>query len=217
MYSTGECYLTNPLFLGFFLLLLGFGSRQLERVRRSILARTDLLPGAGTTLKVAESLRELKRLSNDALLLFVVTNFGVASQWEILAERVTLEAVIGHDASQVRVAGKEDTIQVVHLALIPVGAVEEAGDARNGRGFVGIRLDADARVVSDREHIIDNLEALVPGWIVGGCDGTHLSKLGGSIVCGALAKPSPITQDKAIKRTSRRKHRPRSLASMTYI
>src|SRR5580698_3079036 len=50
--------------------------------------------------EIAECLRQLHRLVDNALLLGIVADFDVAAQREILAERETLEAVIGEDAAQ---------------------------------------------------------------------------------------------------------------------
>ena len=72
------------LFLGL-LLLLRFWRGQLERLRSPVRAGADLLPGAGAALKVAVGLCELQRLRDDALLLLVVADLGVARHGEILA------------------------------------------------------------------------------------------------------------------------------------
>ena len=52
----------------------------------------------------------------------------------------------------------------------PIGAGEERGHTRNGRDLVGVRLDADARVVLDGEEVVDDLEALAPGREVDAAD-----------------------------------------------
>lgn len=112
----------HPLFL-LFGLFLGFRRGKLEAIWRAVLARADRFPGARAALEVAEGLRQLERLGDDALLLLVVADLGVAGQREVLPQGVALEAVVGHDTAEVGVAGEEDAKHVVHLALVPVGAV----------------------------------------------------------------------------------------------
>lgn len=180
MYTTGQ---RQSLLLGLLLLFFRLRRGELERFRRAVLSGADLLPHTRAALKVAERLGELQGLRHDALLLLVVADLGVAGEGEVLAQRVALEAVVGHDAAEVGVAGEEDAVQVIHLALVPVGAVVEAGDAGDGRGLIGVGLDADAGVVADGEHVVDDLEALVAGGIVGGSDGAALGELGSGVVC----------------------------------
>lgn len=146
------------------------------------MAGADLLPGGATTLKVSESLGQLERLDNDALLLLIIANLGVTSQREILAERVAVETVVGHDATKIGVADEEDTEQVVDLALVPVCAIVESAKRRNRSGLVGVGLDTNASVVADREHVVDDLEALVTGRVVDGSDVADCGELGGGVV-----------------------------------
>jgi hypothetical protein len=80
------------------------------------------------------------------------------------------------------VADEEDAEQVVDLALVPVGAIIERGDAGDGGDLVGVGLDADAGVVADAEEVVDDLEALVAGGIVGGRDGAALGELGSGVI-----------------------------------
>ena len=94
----------------------------------SVVTRTNLLPGRATALKVAEGLSQLKRLDHNTLLFLVVTNLGVTSEREVLAERVAVETVVGHDAAQIRVSNEEDTEQIVDLTLVPVGTVVQTAD-----------------------------------------------------------------------------------------
>src|SRR3990170_2393724 len=61
------------------------------------------------------------RLIHDAPLVGVVAHFDVSHDREILAERMTDEAVVGEDAPQVRVPGENDAEQVERLAFEPVG------------------------------------------------------------------------------------------------
>lgn len=95
---------------------------------------------------------------------------------------MALEAVIGQDTAEIGVAGEEDAVQVVYLTLVPVGAIEEAGDTGNGGGFVGVGLDADARVVADGKKVVDDLETVLAGRVVSSGDGAHLGELGSGVV-----------------------------------
>ena len=60
------------------------------------------------------------RLVNDPPLLRVVTHLDVADQREILAERMTDEAVVGQYAAQIRMALEQNAEQVEGFALVPV-------------------------------------------------------------------------------------------------
>jgi hypothetical protein len=151
-------------------------------LRLAVVTRSDLLPRRTTTLKVPEGLRQLKRFDNNALFLFVESELGVAGQGEVLPQWVSVEAVVGHDAPQIGVTDEEDTEHVVNLTLVPVGTVVEACDGGYGRGLVGVGLDANARVVTDGEHVVDDLEALVAGRVVDGGDVADLCEFGGGVV-----------------------------------
>lgn len=148
----------------------------------SVVTRANLLPCRATTLKVTECLSQLKRLNNDALLLLVITNLGVTSKREVLAERVAVETVVGHDATKVGMSNEEDTEQVVDLALVPVGTVVQTANRGHGGGLVGVGLDADASVVANGKHVVDNLEALVAGRVVDSGDVADLGEFCGSVV-----------------------------------
>jgi len=148
----------------------------------SVVSRTNLLPSRATTFKVTEGLSQLKRLDNNTLLLLVVTDLGVTSEREVLAERVAIETVVGHDAAEIGVSNKEDTEQVVDFTLVPVGTVVETANRRDGSGLVGVGLDADTGVVADGKHVVDNLEALVAGRVINSGDVADLGELGGGVI-----------------------------------
>ena len=86
---------------------------------------------------VAE-LDRLHRLVDHPLQLVVVADLDVAGHREVLAQRMAVEAVVGQDAAQVRVAVEDDAVQVEGLALVPVGGGEDAGDRGHGRVLVGL-------------------------------------------------------------------------------
>jgi len=80
-----------------------------------------------------------------------------------------IEAIIRHDPPQVRVAHEQHPKEIVHLPLIPIRTIVEARNAGDGRGLVRIGLDPNARVVTDGEEVVDNLEAVAAGRVVHGC------------------------------------------------
>jgi hypothetical protein len=51
------------------------------------------------------------RLVDHPLDFVVVAHFDKAGQREVLAQRMTVETVIGQDAAQVRMAGEQDAVQ----------------------------------------------------------------------------------------------------------
>lgn len=54
-------------------------------------------------------------------------------------------------------AREEDTKHVPDLALVPVGAGEHLDTRGDVRDLVGVCLDADTRLVRDREEVVDDL------------------------------------------------------------
>ena len=98
-------------------------------------------------IEIAEFLRQPHRLVDDPLLLVVVADLDEAGEREVLAQRIALEAVVGEDAAQVGVAGEQDAVEVVGLALEPVGAGKDRRDRGHRRRLVGHHLHADAHVL----------------------------------------------------------------------
>src|SRR5690606_2800980 len=111
-------------------------------------------------VEVAELLTQLHRLVGDALQLVVVTNFNETGEREVLAQRIAFETVVGQDAAQVRMAGKQDAVHVVGFALEPFGADENRNSGRHQRVLVSLNLDADALVLARRHELVDDIEAL---------------------------------------------------------
>lgn len=146
------------------------------------MTRTNLLPSRATTLEVSESLGQLKRLNNNALLLLVVTDLSVTSKREVLAERVAVETVISHNATKIGVSNEEDTKQIVNLTLVPVGTIVETTERRDRGGLVGVGLDTDTGVVADGKHVVDDLETLVTSRVVDSSDVADRGELCGSVV-----------------------------------
>jgi hypothetical protein len=150
--------------------------------RSAVLTRTHWLPGSRAALKVTEGLGELEGLNNDALLLLVVAQLSITSQGEVLAQWVAIEAVIGHDTTQIRVAGEEHTEHVVNLTLVPQSTLEETSHTGHRGGLVRVGLDTNTGVVANTEQVVDDLEALVAGREVDTRDIGDLGELGGSVV-----------------------------------
>src|SRR3984957_10430670 len=95
-------------------------------------------------------------LIHDALLLGVVLHFDVAAEWEVLAERMPDEAVVGQDAAQARVTAEQNPAQVESLALEPVGARPDTVDGIDDR-LLRIRTlhpQPQALVVRDRQEVV---------------------------------------------------------------
>ena len=149
---------------------------------RAILTSTNRLPCSRSTLEVTESLGELKRLNDNTLLLLVVAQLSVTSQGEILAERVAIETVVGHDTAQIGVAAEENTKHVVNLTLVPQGTLEKASHTGNWSSLVGVGLDTNARVEANAEHVVNDLKTLVAGGEIDSSDIGNLGELGGGVV-----------------------------------
>lgn len=59
---------------------------------------------------------------------------GTHSQGEVLAERVTLESVVGKDTTKIRVSREKDAVHVPCLALVPAQTTSSASHAYVGMG-----------------------------------------------------------------------------------
>src|ERR1019366_476363 len=70
-------------------------------------------------IEIPEILGQLHRLVDHGLAILVVTHLDITGQRKILAQRMSLEAVIGQDAAQIRLAGEDDAIQVPGLTFPP--------------------------------------------------------------------------------------------------
>ena len=81
--------------------------------------------------------------------------------------RVALEAVVGEDAAQVRIAGEDHAVHVEHLALEPARDRPQRGDGRHRRVLGGADLDHDAVVFGQAEQHVNDFEALGAVGIVG--------------------------------------------------
>src|SRR5262245_5253219 len=118
----------------------------------------------------AELLRQLHRLIDHPLLRIVIADLYIAGEREVLAQRVALEAVVGQDTAQVRVAGEQDAVEIVGLPLEPVGGGEHPHRAGHRGVRVDLALDADALVPPRRQQVIDHLEAPLALGVVDAAD-----------------------------------------------
>ena len=145
-------------------LLLGHGRRRPSQALRLLVARQHVLRAfpRRQEVEIAEFLRQLHRLVDHPLLLVVVAHLDEAGQREVLAQRMALEAVVGEDAAQVRVAGEQDAVEVVGLALEPVRApgtrrsIDGTGVASSVSTLTRMRL-----VLVRRQQVVDDVEALL--------------------------------------------------------
>lgn len=88
------------------------------------------------------------------------TDLHIAGQREVAPLRMALETVVGQNASQIRVVGEENAVHVPDLTLVPVGRLEDVVHRVDGRQFVRVRFDADARVVAQRQNVVDDLQQI---------------------------------------------------------
>lgn len=79
-------------------------------------------------------------------------------------------------------ANKEDTKQVVHLPFIPISSIVQVTDGWDWLCLIGVCLNTKSRVVTNTQHVVNNLESLIAGWEVNGRDVGNLGVLGGSVV-----------------------------------
>ena len=156
--------------------------RNTYRLRLIIPTRTNRLPRRRATLEVPEGLRKLQRLNDNPLLLFIVPQLRVSGEREVLAQRMAIKPVVSHNTAQIRMTREEHPEHVIHLTLVPQGALEQPRQARHGRGLVGVGLDADARVEAYAEQVVHDFEPLVLGWVVDGRDIRDLGELGRGVV-----------------------------------
>jgi len=94
----------------------------------------------------AEFLRQPNRLVDDTLLLVVVVEFYEAGERKVLTQRMPFETVICQDAPHVGMTGEQHAVEIVGLALEPIGSGENFHDRRHRRRLIDLDLDPDAPV-----------------------------------------------------------------------
>ena len=107
-------------------------------------------------VEATKLLHQLHRLVDHALQLIVVAKLDEAGERKVLTQGMTLEAVIGKQAPQIRVAGEQDPVKVVRLALEPIGGGKDADRAWHRRLLVGLHANAEPAVMPGTEQMIDN-------------------------------------------------------------
>lgn len=112
-------------------------------------------------IELSEFLCQFEGFADDTFLLVVVTQLNVARQGEVTTLWVTLESVIGQNAAQVGVVGEEDTVHVPDFTFIPIGRLVHFAGGIQWSKFICVGLDTNARVVAQRQQIVDNLEAVL--------------------------------------------------------
>jgi hypothetical protein len=95
---------------------------------------------------------------------------------------MTIKAVVSHYPSQIGMACEKNAEQIVDFALVPVGAIVEAAEGRHWRGLIGVCLHPYARVVSDGQEVVHDLEALVFGGVVYSSDIRDLGVFGCCVI-----------------------------------
>src|SRR5215471_17378029 len=98
-------------------------------------------------IEVPEFLRQPDRFVYDALLLVVVAHLDETGEGKILAQRMALEPVVREQPTHVRVPGKEHPVEIVSLALEPVGTGKDADDRGDQRRLVDLDLHPHAQVL----------------------------------------------------------------------
>lgn len=78
------------------------------------------------------------------------THLNVSGKWKVATLWMSLETVIGQDATQIGMIGKENTIHIPNLSLIPVGSFVDFITRVDGSELVGVSLHSDSRVVTKR-------------------------------------------------------------------
>ena len=151
-------------------------------------------------VEVAEVLRQLDRLIDDALLGLGIAQLDIAGLREVLAQRIALEPIVGEDAAKVGIAGESHAVHVEHLALEPAGDRPQPGHARHRRILVGRDLEADAVVLGHRQQVIIDLEPLGPLGIVDPGDLHQL--LIAELVAGDARRPRPARRASTVKVSS---------------
>ena len=111
-------------------------------------------------------MRQLHRLIDHALFVFVVAQLNIPRQREILAQRVTIEAVIGEDTAQIRVTFEHDAVHIPHFALAPACCGEHRHGAGHDHPLAHRHFYTDTAVFAHRQQMVDHLEPLGAAGII---------------------------------------------------
>src|SRR2546430_14191024 len=122
-----------------------FNSHPYSPFAHSLFAASLLVPGQHRIVRafpwreeieVAKFLVETDGFVKHPLLLIVVAHLDEAGKREILAQRVAVEAIVGQQPPHVRMTGKDHAIEVISLALEPVGTRKHLDDRWHPSGFI---------------------------------------------------------------------------------
>src|SRR6266567_7436935 len=112
-------------------------------------------------IEIPEFLRQPHRVVDHALEFVVPTHFDEAGQRKILAQWMALETVVGQQPPQVRMAREQHAVEIIDLALEPVGPAIDGDDRGHRRRLVGLHFDPDALVPLRRKQMVNHIEALL--------------------------------------------------------
>src|SRR6266446_170995 len=90
-------------------------------------------------IKIAEFLIETDGFVKHPLLLIVVAHLDEAGKREILAQRVTLKAVVGQQPPHVRMTDEDYPVKIVGLAFEPVCSWKHLDDRGHLSRLIGFR------------------------------------------------------------------------------
>src|SRR3989337_1815421 len=175
-------------------------------------------PGA-EEIEAPVFLHQLYRLIDSALQLIVVAELDEAGEREVLAQGVTLKAVIGEKSPEVRVAGEQDAVKIVSLSLEPVGRREQPDDARHWVRRIGLGAHADAVVQPRAEQMIDDVEPLLPLGVVDAANVDQAAEAAERIVAQELDDfgdmvARDLDGELAERHLGRQKLRPKAIADI---
>jgi len=74
---------------------------------------------------------------------------------------MTVEAIVRHDTSQIRMSSEEHSEKIVDLSFVPIGSIKQVTDTGNRPSLICVCLDTNAGVVSYAQQVVDNLESLL--------------------------------------------------------
>ena len=111
-------------------------------------------------IEIAEFLSEPYRRVGDALLLVVPAHLDKTGQREVLAQGMAFKAVVGEQPAQIRMALEHDAIEIIGLALEPVGARKDIDDGSDRTILIDLDLDANTPVPGRRQQMVDDVEAV---------------------------------------------------------
>ena len=129
---------------------------------------------------------------DDAFLGIVPPDFDEARHREVLAQRMPLEAVVGQDPAQVRMTGEQDAVEIVGLALVPVGGGEDRDQRRHGGAVVGHGLHPDPPIVARRQEMDHDIEPHLTLRVVDAAEVDEVDEQAGRVVAEVSQQPDVV-------------------------